>query len=123
MFKFTNKLPKRVCRNCGKHFSERWSSGGVGAVCEKCFHEGREMDYVQMGIVRNIKVVYDKFRGHTFEFEAKIDEDWYRCYSPCGDWSYVDNGPNVPIGEGIFSVPVGYWQLKEWYQKYHWRMK
>ena len=35
-YKFTTKLPNRVCRICGKEFDKKWSSGGVGAVCPQC---------------------------------------------------------------------------------------
>lgn len=115
MYRFTNNLPKRVCRNCGKTFDEKWSDGGVGAVCIDCFSVVEKMDLVAMGIVRNIKHVANPFnKKGSYTFESNIDGVWYKCHGPCGNWAYVDGWQT----HGIFAVPVGWWALSEWYTKH-----
>jgi len=113
MYRFTNKLDPMVCRICGKKFPEKWSSGGVGAICENCFETRRSFDLIELGIVRNIIPEKTPF-GYSFTFESKIDGLWYKCHEPCGDWAFVDNYKE----HGIFSVPVGCWELKDLYENH-----
>lgn len=114
MYRFTTKLSHNTCRICGSTFSEKWSSGGVGGFCENCFEERMEMDLVEIGIVRNIvPVVRSYSRYPSYSFEALIDDTWYKCSLPCGNWSHVDDRFD------IFSVPVGYWELDRLYKKHY----
>lgn len=107
MYKFTTRLANNVCRNCGDHIPRSYSSGGVGAVCQKCAPLRDDFDLVEMGVVRNIAPT----ENGSFTFQANIDGKWYNCSLPCGNWAYVDNGL-------AFSVPVGWWELEELYNKY-----
>lgn len=111
-YKFTTKLPNRVCRICGKEFDKKWSSGGVGAVCPQCITIRDKLDLVKEGVVRNIVSVPSKNKegGISFTFEALIDSKWYKCSQPCGDWAVVDGWPKK---HNIFSVPVGWWELRD----------
>lgn len=113
-YKFTTALPKNVCKMCGKEISKNWSNGGVGAVCKICFHKREALDLVELGIIRNIVKVKDKHYSddYTYTFEAKIDDLWYKCSSPCGNWSSVDGYMDK---HNIFSVPVGHWELQRLY--------
>jgi DNA-directed RNA polymerase subunit M/transcription elongation factor TFIIS len=116
-YKFTNLLPARACRICGDTFDEKWSSGGVGAVCEKCSPIKDKIDLVALGIVRNIKAVKSNCtsNGISFTFESSIDGKWYSCSSPCGNWAYVNGWGKE---HNVFSVPVGWWELNDLLNKH-----
>ena len=111
-YRFTTKLPNMACRICGKEVERTWSAGGVGAVCSKCDHIRDRIDLVREGLIRNIVSVPSKNKegGISFTFEALIDETWYKCSHPCGDWSTVDGWPKK---HNISSVPVGWWELRD----------
>jgi hypothetical protein len=113
-YRFTALLPKMVCRRCGATFTKDWSSGGVGAVCENCFDARSEMDLVERGLIRNIKKYRNVLGDITFDFQANIDGRWYNCINPCGNWAMVEAWETC----GIFSVPVGWWELKELWEKH-----
>jgi hypothetical protein len=101
---------------CGAGFSKSWSDGGVGAVCEQCFQKRQDLDLLRSGLIRNIKPVVDMVEleeRKTYTFEALIDGKWYLCHSPCGDWSYVKDESLA-----LFSVPVGFWELQELYERH-----
>jgi len=112
MYRFTTKLGNMVCRMCESQISKNFSSGGVGAVCEKCYQKRRELDLIEEGIIRNIQQVSSKrFIRSSYIFEANIDDVWFSCSQPCGDWSYVSSSE-------IFSVPVGWYELDDLYEKH-----
>lgn len=113
-YRFTQKLDRRICRICENSFDKSWSDGGIGAVCKICYNAREEMDLLTLGILRNIKRIKNPNRSndiHTYEFEAKIDDVWYPCDQPNGDWSYIKSG-----NPDLFSVPVGWWELDELYR-------
>jgi len=115
-YRFTTTLPDMVCRICGASFDKKWSSGGIGAVCQSCFETRQELDLLQLGLIRNIKPVVDLVgleERSTYKFEALIDGKWYECHSPCGNWSYIKDESGA-----LFSVPVGYWELDDLYRKH-----
>jgi Zn ribbon nucleic-acid-binding protein len=116
-YKFTSKLPNQVCRICGETFDKKWSSGGIGAVCQTCSPVKDKLDLVKEDLVRNIKEVKSEHtsNGLSYEFEACIDGTWYKCSHPCGNWAMVKGWPEK---HDIFSVPVGWWELSELYQKH-----
>lgn len=62
-------------------------------------------------VIRNLTQVKDaKYsQGYSYTFEALVDEKWYKCSGPCGNWSYVQHPP--------FSVSVGWWELDDIYHK------
>ena len=110
---FTAKMPNQICRICGSSFETTWSYGGVGAICLECKTIRESLDLVNMGIVKDIDIV--NLKGvHTFIFKAKVDGKWYDCHTPCGDWSYIRSAPL-----DVFSVPVGYWELKNLYKRHY----
>lgn len=115
MYHFTNKLPKMICRICGKQFSKEWSNGGVGAVCKDCNYIRKNLNLIELGIVRNIIKIPNKAYepGYSFEFEVNIDDKWYECTGPSGDWSIVKEYNK----HGIFSVDVGWWELNRLYKE------
>ena len=117
-YKFTNKMHPQVCRICGYVFDRRWSAGGIGAVCEKCAPIKDKIDLVEAGIIRNIVPTHSEHHSNntSFTFEAKIDDKWYSCSGPCGNWSFVYGYPEK---HDIFSVPVGWWELNDLYNKYN----
>ena len=116
-YKFTNKLPNQVCRICGGSFDKKWSYGGIGAVCQICSPIKDKLDLVKEGIIRNIKEVKsdNTSNGLSYEFEALIDDKWYKCSHPCGNWTQVDGWLKE---HDIFSVPVGWWELAELYRRH-----
>src|SRR4030042_1350399 len=81
-YAFTTKVAKNICKICGEIISEKWSEGGVGAVCEKCYPIRDKFDLIEMGIIKDIDPVKRTFK-------VKIDETWYNACGPCGNWSYV----------------------------------
>lgn len=107
-YKFTNKIANDICKMCGEKIPRQWSEGGIGAVCKKCAPQRDKLDLVKLGIIRNIEP-----NSKSFSFEALIDGIWYKCGPACGNWSYIHQNK-----EGLFSVPVGYWELKELYEKH-----
>jgi hypothetical protein len=93
---------------CGEKIPKRWSDGGIGATCEKCSPERDKLDLVKLGIIRNIES-----DANSFKFESLIDGEWYVCGPCCGNWSYVKSNR-----KDIFSVPVGYWEIRDLYIKH-----
>ena len=116
-YQFTKRLTDHTCRICGNTFDRKWSSGGIGAVCQACAPIRDEIDLVEAGVVRNIReVVQPNSPNHiTYTFEAKVDDVWYGCSHPCGNWSWVDG---YPYQHSIGSVPVGWWELNDLYKKH-----
>jgi hypothetical protein len=62
-------------------------------------------------LVRNLRRIERQGSavGHSFEFEAKLGDAWYRCRMPCGDWSMVVDGPER-------SVAIGFWELNQMFE-------
>jgi len=114
-YKFSVTLPKETCRMCGGTISKEYGAGGTGAVCQVCSPQKDKLDLVIEGIIRNITPIKRKGNTPTFSFEANIDEKWYKCSHPCGNWTMVDGWPEK---HDIFSVPVGWWELSALYQKH-----
>jgi len=118
MYKFTRKLPYDTCKICGEKIDKKWSHGGIGGTCRQCADTREKLDLVNIGIVRNIKPIRHKAAGDTFEFEAKIDDIWYKCARPCGDWCMILNVYKDPTND-LFSVPVGFWEVQRLYRKHY----
>jgi hypothetical protein len=115
-YRFTKKIDRMICRNCGKKIDEKWSIGGVGATCMECSDFVDNLDLVEIGLVRNVVKIPSQHTGagYTFAFEVKIDDKWYKCCDPCGNWSYVDLGHN----DYFLTVPVGWFELNELFIKH-----
>lgn len=116
--KFSMTIPPMTCSMCGQPFDKKWSSGGVGKVCKDCVNERDHIDLIEAGLIRNIQQVNDEHcsNGYSYTFETKIDDKWFKCRQPCGNWSCVNEygkDSNVP-----FSVPVGWWELDDLYKKH-----
>lgn len=62
-------------------------------------------------VIRNLTKVDDArySQGYSFTFQALIDNEWWDCNGPCGDWSFVKNHPSQ------MSVSVGWWELNRIY--------
>lgn len=54
-------------------------------------------------------------RGYTYRFEALIDNEWWECGGPVGDWTFVIY-KNERLPKHL-SVQVGWWELDQIYYK------
>lgn len=112
---FTATMGGQQCRMCGKRFNKSWhdneNNADCGPVCRACYEPRRNLDLVEIGLVRNIKEVMHR-GSRDYEFEALIDGVWRECHLAFSDWSRVRSGHP-------FSVPVGSWELEILYEKHY----